>query len=75
MKAKRMLALLMVMLMCVGIFGSAAAWADEAPVSVDFEDGNMGFVSVYSGMANADACALEVVDYNGSLRRGQPAGR
>ncbi len=66
MKAKRMLALLMVMLMCVGIFGSAAAWADEAPVSVDFEDGNMGFVSVYSGMANADACALEVVDYNGS---------
>ena len=61
-----MLALLLATLMCVGVLGSAAAWADEAAVSVDFEDGNMGFVSVYDGMANADACAVEIVDYNGS---------
>ena len=66
MKAKRFLALLMVTLMVVSVLGSAGAWADAAPASVDFEDGSMSFVSVYSGMANADACALEVVDYNGS---------
>ncbi len=34
--------------------------------SVDFEDGNMGFVALYEGMANADASTLELVDYNGS---------
>ncbi len=66
MKAKRMLALLMVALMCVSVFGGAAALADEAPASVDFEDGNMGFVSVYDGMANADACTVEIADFNGS---------
>ena len=37
-----------------------------AEVSVDFEDGNLGFVAVYDGMANADACSVELVDYNGS---------
>lgn len=36
------------------------------PASVDFEDGNMGFVALYEGMANADASTLELVDYNGS---------
>ena len=51
-----------------------AAPATEAPVetepakvevSVDFEDGNMGFVALYDGMANADASTLEIVDFNG----------
>lgn len=34
--------------------------------SIDFEDGNMGFMSVYTVPANADASELAVVDYNGS---------
>ena len=38
----------------------------KAEVSVDFEDGNLGYVAVYDGMANADASTVEVVDYNGS---------
>lgn len=42
----------------------------EAPAkveaSLDFEDGNIGFLAVYDGMANADASTMEVVDYNGS---------
>ena len=37
----------------------------EVPKSVDFEDGNYGFVALYEGMANADASTIEVVDYNG----------
>lgn len=37
----------------------------ETPKSVDFEDGNFGFVALYEGMANADAATFEVVDYNG----------
>ena len=37
----------------------------EVPKSVDFEDGNYGFVAMYEGMANADASTIEVVDYNG----------
>ena len=37
----------------------------EVPKSVDFEDGNFGFVALYEGMANADASTIEVVDYNG----------
>ncbi len=36
------------------------------PASVDFEDGNMGFVALYEGMANADASVIDLVDYNGS---------
>ncbi len=39
---------------------------EATPASVDFEDGNMAFVSLYEGMANADASTLEVVDYNDS---------
>ena len=35
-------------------------------VSVDFEDGNMGFVSVYTQKANADNSELTIADYNGS---------
>ena len=34
--------------------------------SVNFEDGNMGFLQVYTGPANADASELSIVDYNGS---------
>ena len=34
-------------------------------VSIDFEDGNMSFVSLYTKAANADASELAVVDYNG----------
>lgn len=39
---------------------------EATPASVDFEDGNMAFVALYEGMANADASTIEVVDYNGS---------
>lgn len=39
---------------------------EVTPASVDFEDGNMGFVALYEGMANSDASTIEVVDYNGS---------
>ena len=38
--------------------------AEEA--SIDFEDGNMGFVQVYSKPANAGAAELSVVDFAGS---------
>ncbi|MBQ9122763.1 MAG: hypothetical protein IJY10_04635 [Lachnospiraceae bacterium] len=42
----------------------------EAPVveevSVDFEDGSMSFVKLYTQPANADNSELAVVDYNGS---------
>ena len=44
----------------------------DAPVvpavesSVNFEDGNYGFVALYEGMANSDASTLGVADYNGS---------
>ena len=34
--------------------------------SVNFEDGNMGFVALYEGMANADASTIEIADFNGS---------
>lgn len=39
---------------------------ETVPVSVDFEDGNYGFVALYEGMANADASTIEIADYNGS---------
>ena len=39
---------------------------EVVPASVDFEDGNMGFVALYEGMANADASTIEVADFNGS---------
>ncbi len=40
--------------------------AEPAPVSVDFEDGQFGFVMVYTKPANADASELAIADYNGS---------
>ncbi len=40
--------------------------AEKLPASIDFEDGNMGFVSLYTQPANADNSELSIVDYNGS---------
>lgn len=34
--------------------------------SLDFEDGNLGFISLYTQMADADHSELSIVDYNGS---------
>jgi len=34
--------------------------------SIDFEDGNMGFVAMYLAPANADPSELNIVDWNGS---------
>ncbi len=51
---------------------AAEPTAEPAPApvvedaSIDFEDGNMGFLQVYTVPANADDSVLEVVDYNGS---------
>ena len=52
---------------------AAEPTAEPAPepvvedASIDFEDGNMGFLQVYTVPANADAATtLEVVDFNGS---------
>ena len=86
MKARKMLALVMsiVMLLSLAACGgnttpetteTTVPPTTEAPVvtepakvevSIDFEDGNMGYVAVYDGMANADASTVEIVDYNGS---------
>lgn len=35
-------------------------------VSIDFEDGNMSFVALYTRPENADYSLLKIVDYNGS---------
>ena len=32
--------------------------------SIDFEDGNIGFLAPYTMPANADSCELSIVDYN-----------
>lgn len=55
------MALCIVMVLSMGVVATA-----EGEVSVDFEDGNAGFAAVFSGMANADASTLEVVEFNGS---------
>ena len=39
---------------------------EKLPASIDFEDGNMGFVSLYTQPANADNSELSIVDHNGS---------
>lgn len=41
------------------------AEAEEGEASIDFEDGNMGFVAMYTVPANADNSELSLVDYNG----------
>lgn len=38
----------------------------EKEVSIDFENGNKGFVTVYTQVTNADPSLLEIVDYHGS---------
>ena len=43
---------------------AAPAVAEEA--SIDFEDGNMGFIAPYMQMADAAELEISVVDYNGS---------
>lgn len=40
--------------------------ATQAEVSVDFEDGSMSFISLYTQPANADHSELSIVDFNGS---------
>ena len=39
---------------------------EDGNVSVTFDDGNFGFVTIYDGRANADASTLEVVEVNGN---------
>lgn len=34
--------------------------------SIDFEDGNSGFVTIYAGDPRSDASVMELVDFNGS---------
>ncbi len=46
--------------------GSEKPSVEKKEASIDFEDGNAGFVALFEGKANADASTLEVVDYNGS---------
>ena len=38
----------------------------DGEVSIDFEDGNYGFVALYEGRANADASTLEVAEKYGN---------
>ncbi|MDF2804771.1 MAG: hypothetical protein K0S61_4676 [Anaerocolumna sp.] len=39
---------------------------ETVEVSLDFEDGNLGFISLYTQKADADNSELSIVDYNGS---------
>lgn len=63
MKMNKLLALVLAAVMVMGLLPAAMA---EGDVSLDFEDGNAAFVSVYEGMANAASATIEVTDYNGS---------
>ena len=63
MKTNKLMALVLAAVMVLSLIPAAAA---ETAPSLDFEDGNIGFVAVYEGMANSAAATLEVVDYNGS---------
>ena len=62
MKMNKLLALVLAAVMVMALFPAAMA---EGDVSLDFEDGNAGFVSVYEGMANSASADLAVADYNG----------
>lgn len=62
-KTNKLMALVLAAVMVLSLIPAAAA---ETAPSLDFEDGNIGFVAVYEGMANSSAATLEVVDYNGS---------
>lgn len=63
MKMNKLLALVLAAVMVMALLPAAMA---EGDVSLDFEDGNAAFVSVYEGMANAASATIEVADYNGS---------
>lgn len=63
MKMNKLLALVLAAAMVMALLPAAMA---EGEVSLDFEDGNVGFVSVYEGMANSASATIEVADYNGS---------
>ena len=63
MKMNKLLALVLAAVMMMALLPAAMA---EGEVSLDFEDGNAAFVSVYEGMANAASATVEVADYNGS---------
>ncbi len=63
MKLNKLLALVLAVVMVMSLIPAAMA---ETEVSLDFEDGNAGFVAVYEGMANSASATLEVVPYNGS---------
>lgn len=61
-KMNKLLALVLAAVMVMALFPAAMA---EGDVSLDFEDGNASFVSVYEGMANSASADLAVADYNG----------
>ena len=63
MKINKLLTLVLAVAMVLSMIPAAAA---ESEVSLDFEDGNSGFVTVYDGMANSADATLEIVSYNGS---------
>ncbi len=63
MKINKLLALVLAVVMVLSMIPAAAA---ESEVSLDFEDGNSGFVTVYDGMANSADATVEIVSYNGS---------
>jgi len=62
-KINKLLALVLTVAMVLSMIGAVAA---ESEVSLDFEDGNSGFVAVYDGMANSAAATVEIASYNGS---------
>ena len=61
-KMNKLLALVLAAVMVMAMLPAAMA---EGDVSLDFEDGNAGFVSVYEGMANSASADIAVADYNG----------
>lgn len=63
MKMSKLLALVLAVAMVISLIPATFA---DSEVSVDFEDGNMGFVAVYENMANSASVTLELADYNGS---------
>ncbi len=63
MKMNKLLALVLAAVMVMALIPAALA---EGEVSLDFEDGNAGFVSIYEGMVNSASATIEVADYNGA---------
>ena len=63
MKTNKLLALILSAVMVLSLIPAAAA---EGAPSLDFEDGNAGFVAVYEGMANSADASVEIADFGGS---------